>query len=67
MATVECGHPAFCAARWVDGTRLVLCSHHHAHALRVAQALGMSLFVDDLADGETGCTQKVDPSKALNP
>lgn len=66
MSTVQCNHPAVTAAMWPNGQRLVLCATCYPWALKVAGALGMGLMTDELRDGETVCTQKVDPERAAS-
>lgn len=61
---VLCGRPAITAALWVTGQRLVLCAGHYAHAVRVANVVGVVLAVAELEDGETSCTQIVEKKKA---
>lgn len=56
---VQCGWTAISAAHWVDGKRLILCAKCYGKAHHVARALGVSLAVDELRDGETVCTQRV--------
>lgn len=66
MSTVPCNHPAVTAAMWCNGQRLVLCATCYKQATGIAMALGVPLMADDLRDGETACTQKVKPERALD-